>query len=175
MSNATPKSQRVQKWILLSCLVVAVFVWSRNLLLLLPDDSALFITEDATATQTNVSRRQETYLFSFHDSMGWRDPFVPPSPRHTVGSTDSSRAKRRVPLRPPPDPPPWKLAGIVWDKISPAAILASLDGQQRVVVAKGDLLGTSRVERIDEHNVWIHHQGRPWKLALAEPGGELHR
>lgn len=160
------RPQRAQRWILLVMSIIALAIWGRNLVLFLPTE-----TRDNADAQsggllgTSIERHSLTSA-CVTDSL-WHDPFAPPL--QVIKSrrpADSSIRRSGFATPPAPTPPPWMLAGVVWDRKSPSAILTSLDGSQRIVVARGDTLGPTRIERIDESHVWLRHQGRSWKLAL---------
>lgn len=168
MATSSLKSQRLKRWILLLASLIAAAIWVRNLLILFPKGPAEIATREDDSIFSARIVRAPVSSSAFDDSSDWIDPFAPPPFKGEVSRPGSTGNKRGVRPSSPPEPPPWKLAGVVWDRNSPAAILASLSGDHRVVVASGDTLGPSRIERIDQQHIWIRYSGRSWKLTLDE-------
>lgn len=171
MAAGSNKSQNFKKWVLVLFSLIAVVVWVRNVFILMPDSESAPLSSEIRAEATTHTAHATTNPSAFNDSAGWIDPFAPPMAKRGKGPPDSPVQAIPTP-KPPSEPPPWTLAGIVWDKKSPTAILASVIDDRRIVVAKGDTLGLSRVERIEDGNVWVRHNGRTWKLALAGDSGD---
>jgi hypothetical protein len=168
MATSSLKSQRLKRWILLLASVIAAAIWIRNLFVLFPKGATEIAVPENQPMRPARVRRTPLPVSAFDDTSSWIDPFAPPETKGGSKVPGLPGKEKRVLPKAPPEPPPWKLAGVVWDRKSPAAILASLTDNHRVVVAKGDTLGPSRIEKIDQTNVWIHHNGRSWKLALDE-------
>lgn len=164
--SQSARSQRVQRWILLLMSIIAVAIWGRNLVLFMPTEAKDNADEQSGGPPGTSTERHVLTSARVTDSL-WHDPFAPPlQVKRPHRPADSLIRLSGLAAPPALTPPPWTLAGIVWDGKSPSAILTSLDGRQRIVVARGDTVGPMRVERIDELHVWIRHQHRSWKLAL---------
>lgn len=160
------RPQRVQRWILLLMSIIALAIWGRNLVLFMPTETKDNADEQSGGPPGTSTERHVLTSARVMDSL-WHDPFAPPlQVNRPHRPADSLIRPSGLAARPTLTPPPWTLAGVVWDRKSPSAILTSLDGSQRIVVARGDTLGPIRIERIDESHVWLRHQGRSWKLAL---------
>ena len=170
-SDSSPKHQRLKKWFLLIMSLIAVTIWMRNLFYVFPGGSSGAVHDEAGPPRLTSASTLLIRPDSFDDSAGWHDPFSAPlSVFRPHVSRDSSVRRGVAPSRPVPEPPPWKLAGVVWNARSPSAILTSTDGSRRIVVARGDTLGAARVERIDQSNIWIRHRGHSWKLTWEADG-----
>lgn len=167
MASGSSRSQRIKRWILLLFSAIAVVIWIRNLRVFLSDHEPDLPSREVQQNSESRIGHLRAQEITFANSSKWSDPFAPPSQRVLPKSTDTTRIARGA-LTPPPEPPPWKLTGVVWNKKSPAAILASVNDDRRVVISLGDTLGVTRIERIEEGFVWIRHHGRTWKLSLDE-------
>ena len=162
-------SPRLKKWVLLIVSLVAAVIWIRNLTILLPSqetaDTALEVREHPLTFEKSSSSLSTT---AFRESEGWQDPFVAPFLKaKKISKVGNKKAEKRL-LSPQSTPPPWKMAGVVWNAKAPAAVLSSLGGQMRVVVAKGDTIGSYLVVQIEESSVWLRQGSRSWELTLDE-------
>lgn len=173
MAAISTKSQSLKKWTLLCFSLVAGAIWIRNLFILLPQSGSEIVSVADSVSKSQLVVKSPVRPSAFDDSSKWTDPFAPPEPKRSP--VTQGVAERKSPPKPPLEPPPWKLAGVVWDKKSPAAILASLTDNRRVVVAKGDTLGSARIERIEQEKIWIRHDGKTWTLALETEGSSVPR
>lgn len=173
MAVSSTKSQSLKRWTLLCFSLIAAAIWIRNLSILLPQTGSEIVSVADPVAMPHSIAESPVRPSAFDDSSKWTDPFAPPEPKRSP--TIQGESEKKAPSKPPSEPPPWKLAGVVWDKKSPAAILASLTDNRRVVVAKGDTLGLAKIERISEQKVWIRHDGKTWTLALETEGTSVPR
>lgn len=164
------QSGNVKKVILLVCVIIAIGIWSYNLILFFPKSKTFKITSPSKQVTTEETKETERIRLSsvsppFVYQVKHKDPFQPFFlEKKPVKEVEKGKSKPK-PIE--IVPPTLNLIGILWDSKNPQVVVADSSGQTHVL-RRGDTIGEIKITRIERKEVMYTFKNKTFKLLLPE-------